>query len=52
MSQATANPVAESGPQRKVALPRLLPPPDAGRHDLDTHLDCTGPCPTGAGSGC
>ena len=45
MSQATANPVAESGPQRRVALPRLLPPPGAGRHDLDTHLGLHGPVP-------
>ena len=45
MSQATASPVAESGPQRKVTLPRLLPPPNAGRHDLDTHLGLHGPVP-------
>jgi NADH:ubiquinone oxidoreductase subunit F (NADH-binding) len=45
MSQATASPVASTGPERKVALPRLLPPPGAGRHDLDAHLGLHGPVP-------
>ncbi|HEY7015470.1 MAG TPA: hypothetical protein VH480_22080, partial [Streptosporangiaceae bacterium] len=45
MSQTTANPATATGPQRRVALPRLLPPPGAGRHDLNAHLGLHGPVP-------
>jgi len=45
MTQVIANPATATGPQRRVALPRLLPPPGAGRNDLNAHLGLHGPVP-------